>query len=88
MSQVKSYYIRFNTRGVDHPLNSDKNPNLRWRLFDAVTHEEQLIESFELMVPLHPVQTFEEGVEKWNVGFTGSIRRLLPNKDIITALTY
>jgi hypothetical protein len=84
---TKPYYLRFNTRcgETDSPL--------KWRLFDGTTHEETLIKSFEIRVPVYPVQTWDASpgggapaIEKWNIGFTGTLQHQPEDPLVITVV--
>lgn len=55
----KSYYIRYNTQ-------SD-GKSKHWRIIDAVTKEETLVDDFELRGLMTPGSTVEHNQLKWNV---------------------
>lgn len=58
-----TFYVRYNT-------HTDGVSNL-WRVIDAETREEVLVDSFDLRGIMTPAMTIEHGVEKWNVAVTG-----------------
>jgi hypothetical protein len=57
--KMRTYHIRFNTLHAGGPL--------KWRIIDAYTLEETLVESFDLKGHMTPSMTVEHGVEKFNV---------------------
>lgn len=57
--KMRTYHIRFNTLHDGGPL--------KWRIIDACTLEETLVESFDLKGHMTPSMTVEHGVEKFNV---------------------
>lgn len=59
---IRKYLLRYNTQcGAS---------NLRWRIIDAETMQERLVESFQTHGGLtFPAHTYEHGADKWNVGF-------------------
>jgi adenylylsulfate kinase len=62
--KTKRYYLRYNTLVGD--------TDLRWRVIDADTKEEQLAKSFRVDgLTLFPASSIEHGVVKWNVAVDG-----------------
>jgi len=57
------YYIRYNTQ-------SDGRRN-QWRIIEAASGDEVLVDSFELKGHMTPASTVEHGVTKWNVAVRG-----------------
>lgn len=62
-SKMETFHIRFNTLHNGSPL--------KWRIINAKTHEEKLVESFDLKGHMVPSVTIENDVEKYNVCVTG-----------------
>jgi gluconate kinase len=62
-SKMETFHIRFNTLHNGSPL--------KWRIINANTGEERLVESFDLKGHMVPSVTIEHAVEKYNVCVTG-----------------
>lgn len=59
----KQFFIRYNTL-------SDGNSK-HWRIIEADTMAERLVDGFKLKGDMYPASTIEHDVKKWNVGVEG-----------------